>query len=80
MPNVEVWIGDTSDVLEKIQAGPIETQITPNTGLRTLLAKWDVGYFEEPTIYSKKTKAKLSSQGIVRFSKYWNVVSEEILN
>ena len=80
MPDLEVWIGDTREVLEKIQAGRIETQVTPNTELRTLLAQWDVAYVDESAIYSKKTQAKLSSLGILRFSKYWNVISDEILN
>ena len=84
MPDLEVWIGDTREVLEKIQAGRIETQVTPNTELRTLIAQWDVAYVDESAIYSKKTQAKLSaklsSMGILRFSKYWHVVSDEILN
>ena len=63
-----------------MQAGKIDTQNTPNSELRAILTQWDVTYEDEPAIYSKKTQAKLASKGIVRFSKYWNEVSEEILN
>jgi len=80
MPEIEVWVGDTREVLGTMQAGKIETQNTPNSELRAILTQWDVTYEDEPAIYSIKTQAKLASKGIVRFSKYWNEVSEEILN
>ncbi len=79
MPEVEVWIGDTLKVLTQLNSGLVETQMTPNTALRKLLPSWNVSYIEEQAIYSKATQQKLSEKGMVRFSKYWNEVGEEIL-
>lgn len=53
--------------------------MTPNTALRKRLSVCNVTYIEEPSIYSETTKQKLNSKGVVRFSKYWNEVGEEIL-
>lgn len=80
MPEVEVWIGDTLTVLHDINAGSLETQMTPNTTFRKLLAQCQVTYIEEPRIYSVEAKTKLHTKGIMRFSKYWNEVGAEILN
>lgn len=79
MPDIEVWLGDTLEVLTHLHAGKLETQKTPNTDLNQLLAKCNVIYVEEPEIYSKSLSEKLHSKGLIRFSKYWNQVSQEIL-
>ena len=79
MPEVEVWIGDTVDVLAQLNAGSLETQTTPNTIIRNLLSTCKVSYIDEPAIYSEMTKQKLKLKGIVRFSKYWNEVGAEVL-
>ncbi|CEN55685.1 FAD-binding domain-containing protein [Candidatus Methylopumilus turicensis] len=79
MPEVEVWTGDTLALLEILGCGHVETQSTPNSMLRHLLSKCSVTYIEEPAIYSDVTKEKLHARGLMRFSKYWNFVGEEIL-
>lgn len=79
MPEVEVWIGDTLAVLHDINAGSLETQMTPNRTFRKLLAPCQVTYIDEPSIYSTEAKTKLHTKGIMRFSKYWNEVGAEIL-
>ena len=79
IPEVEIWIGDTLEVLKNLNASSVETQMTPNTALKKRLSSCNVTYIEEQSIYSKITKEKLSSKGMVRFSKYWNEVGEEIL-
>jgi deoxyribodipyrimidine photo-lyase len=79
MPEVEVWVGDTLDVLTQLNAGSVETQNTPNTIIRNLLSSCNVSYFDEPAIYAEMTKQKLNAKGVVRFSKYWNEVGAEIL-
>jgi len=79
MPAVEVWVGDILEVLSQLKVGSIETQMTPNTGLRKRMSACKVTYVEELSIYSAVTKKKLDSKGVMRFSKYWNEVGEEIL-
>lgn len=79
MPEVEVWAGDRLAVLRLMNAGSIQTQMTPNTALRKQLAGCDVTYIEEQSIYTKNVKEKLRAKGIVRFSKYWNEVGAEVL-
>jgi hypothetical protein len=79
MPEVEVWAGDRLALLRLMNAGSIQTQMTPNTTLRKQLAGCDVTYIEEQSIYTKNVKEKLRAKGIVRFSKYWNEVGAEVL-
>lgn len=79
MPEVDVWIGDTLSVLNLLHCGHLETQATPNRKIKHLLSKCHVTYFDEPAIYSEATKEKLHARGLMRFSKYWNYVGEEIL-
>jgi deoxyribodipyrimidine photo-lyase len=79
MPEVEVWKGDTLEVLKLLNCGHIETQKTPNMTIRHLLSKCHVRYIDEPAIYSEATKEKLHARGLMRFSKYWSYVGEEIL-
>jgi hypothetical protein len=47
--------------------------------LKHLLSKCHVTYIDEPAIYSKVTQEKLHARGLMRFSKYWSYVGEEIL-
>jgi deoxyribodipyrimidine photo-lyase len=79
MPEVEVWIGDTLAVLNALNCGHVVTQSTPNMTLKHLLSKCHVTYIDEPAIYSKVTQEKLHARGLMRFSKYWSYVGEEIL-
>ncbi|TSA56854.1 MAG: DNA photolyase [Methylophilaceae bacterium] len=79
MPEVEIWLGDTLEVLKELNTGSVETQMTPNTALRKRLSACNVTYVEEQSIYLETTKQKLYSKGVVRFSKYWNEVGAEIL-
>ncbi len=79
MPDVEVWVGDTLEVLKVLNTGSVETQMTPNTALRKRLSGCHINYVEEQPIYNETTKQKLNAKGIVRFSKYWNEVGAEIL-
>ncbi|MFZ9643062.1 MAG: FAD-binding domain-containing protein [Candidatus Methylopumilus sp.] len=79
MPEVEIWVGDILEVLSELNAASVETQMTPNTALKQRLAACRVTYVEEQAIYSETAKQKLNSKGIVRFSKYWDAVGEEIL-
>lgn len=79
MTEVEVWIGDTLAVLNALNCGHVATQSTPNMTLKHLLSKCRVTYIDEPAIYSEVTQEKLHTKGLMRFSKYWNYVGEEIL-
>lgn len=79
MPEVEVWKGDTLTVLNALNCGHVTTQSTPNMTLKHLLSKCHVTYIDEPAIYSEVAKEKLNARGLMRFSKYWNYVGEEIL-
>ena len=79
MPGVEVWTGDRLEVLAHLNAGSIETQMTPNTALRKQLSAYKVTYVDEQSIYPEKVREKLTQKGVIRFSKYWNEVGAELL-
>jgi deoxyribodipyrimidine photo-lyase len=79
MPEVEIWAGDRIAVLKLLDAGHIETQMTPNTALRKQLSVCNVTYVAEQSIYPEIVKEKLTQKGVIRFSKYWNEVGAEVL-
>jgi deoxyribodipyrimidine photo-lyase len=79
MPEVEVWAGDRLAVLKVLNAGSVETQMTPNTALRKQLSACNTTYVAEQSIYPETVREKLHRKGMVRFSKYWNEVGAEVL-
>lgn len=79
MPDVEVWVGNTVEVLNSLNVGKIITQNTPNLMLKSLIKEYDVVYEPELEPYSDSVAKKILPQNLKRFSKYWNVVGAEIL-
>ena len=72
---IEVWYGDTAEVLMKRGVGRIITQDTPNRRVRELLEPFVPKYEPVP----KLAIVDVSSQRLMRFSRYWEKVSPYIL-
>jgi deoxyribodipyrimidine photo-lyase len=79
MPEVEVWVGNTAEVLNKIGVNKVMTQNTPNLKLKAMIAPYGAEYVQEQEPYSQSVAKKLGPKEIKRFSKYWNIVGPEIL-
>lgn len=75
MPKVEVWLGDTRQVLAEHGVGQVVSQNTPNLYVKSLLAPFNPIWQEE----EKFTTAELSLKRLARFSRYWEKVQPEIL-
>jgi deoxyribodipyrimidine photo-lyase len=73
--NVEVWLGDTEEVLIKRGVGRVVTQDTPNRRVRELLDPFVPKYEPVP----KLVNVEISPQRLKRFSRYWEKVSPYIL-
>lgn len=76
MMNVEVWIGDTYEVLLQRNVGELITQATPNAKIRQMLTpfltKW------QPV--DKLVDAEMSDKRLQRFSRYWDKAGPLLLN
>ncbi len=72
LPNVEVWLGDTREVLESRGAGQLKTQNTPNLAVKHLLEPFQTNW--QPEV--KFTDVEVSAQRMKRFSRYWSKVGE----
>ena len=75
MPSVEVWIGDTYEVLMQRGVGRITTQNTPNLKLKSLLAPFSPVWERE----QKLVDIEISSKRLKRFSRYWEKVGPLVL-
>jgi deoxyribodipyrimidine photo-lyase len=68
MMNVEVWVGDTYEVLLQRSVGELITQATPNLKIREMLTpfltKW------QPV--DKLVDVEMSDKRLQRFSRYWD--------
>lgn len=73
LPNVEIWLGDTQEVLEARAIGQLSTQSTPNQEVKNLLEPFRTTWQSEV----KFTEAEISDKRLKRFSRYWNKVGEE---
>lgn len=75
MGNVEVWYGDTYEILMSKNVGSVITQDTPNQKIKALLApflpKW------QPV--DKFVNVEISEKRLKRFSRYWEKVGPLIL-
>jgi deoxyribodipyrimidine photo-lyase len=79
MPEVEVWVGHTSDVLQSLGAANIVTQNTPNLLFKSQLQAYQVDYLAEPPAYDAELANKITAKDLKRFSKYWAIVGSAIL-
>jgi deoxyribodipyrimidine photo-lyase len=75
MQEVEVWIGDTYEVLMKRGVGQITTQNTPNRKLKSILQPFSPQW--EPV--EKFVNIEISNKRLMRFSRYWEKVGPLVL-
>lgn len=75
MMNVEVWIGDTYDVLMQRAVGKIITQDTPNLELKHSLS----GFATKWQTIPKLADIELSAKRLRRYSRYWEKVGPILL-
>lgn len=74
LPNVEVWLGDTREILKERGVGQLVTQNTPNLQLKSLLEPFQTDWQPELQF----TDAEISEQRLKRFSRYWDKVGQEL--
>jgi hypothetical protein len=79
MPDVEIWVGNTAEVLGMLGANKIITQNTPNLVFKSLIKRYEVLYEAESAPYSEAVAQKIMAKDLKRFSKYWNIVGADIL-
>lgn len=75
MPNVEVWFGDTYEVLMSRGVGSVMTQDTPNLKIKALLAPFIPQWWPA----AKFVHIEISKQRLKRFSRYWEKVGPLLL-
>lgn len=75
MNAVEVWLGDTYEVLMKRGVGQVATQNTPNRKLKAILQPFSPQW--EPV--EKFVNVEISSKRLQRFSRYWEKVGPLVL-
>lgn len=75
MPEVEVWVGATSQVLAQRTQGRILTQNTPQKALKQAVSELNMEWRPEPQL----TAASLSDHQLMRFSRYWKVVEPTLI-
>ena len=74
MQGVEVWIGDTSEILKERGVGQIITQNTPNLQQKSILEPFQISWQPELNFID----ADISDQRLKRFSRYWDKVGPEL--
>ena len=74
LQDVEVWIGDTRDVLKERGVGQVFTQDTPNKQLKALLEPFNTQWIPE----IKFAESDISEKRLKRFSRYWEKVGVEL--
>ena len=73
LPSVEIWLGDTCQVLEDRGIGQIMTQNTPNLEVKNMLEAFKVQW--QPEV--KFIDTEISEKRMKRFSRYWSKVGQE---
>lgn len=75
MDGVEVWLGDTHEVLIGRGVGQVITQDTPNTKIKELLSP----FFPQYEPIAKLVNVEISEKRLKRFSRYWEKVGPILL-
>lgn len=75
MEEVEVWLGDTYEILMARGVGQVITQETPNAKIKALLMPFSPKW--QPAI--KFAEVEISRSQLKRFSKYWEKVGPLLL-
>ncbi len=76
MMNIEVWIGDTYEVLMQRNVGELITQATPDPKIKALLAPFLTRW--QPL--DKLVDVEMSDKRMQRFSRYWEKAGPLLLN
>ncbi len=76
MPDVTVWIGKISVVLEQLKAQRLITQETPNQRLKQLVGAYPTTWQPEKKVYTKPLKP----EDIKSFSKFWKITSQDFIS
>ncbi len=79
MPEVEVWVGRTSNVLAALGVASLITQNTPNLMFKSQLQGYQVDYLAEPAAFDSELATNITAKDLKRFSKYWAIVGSAIL-
>jgi deoxyribodipyrimidine photo-lyase len=74
MQGVEVWIGDTSEILKERGVGQLITQNTPNLQQKSILEPFQITWQPELNFID----SDISDQRLKRFSRYWDKVGPEL--
>ena len=74
LQDLEVWVGDTRDVLKERGVGQVFTQDTPNKQLKALLEPFNTQWIPE----IKFAESDISGKRLKRFSRYWEKVGVEL--
>ena len=74
LQDVEIWAGDTREILKARGIGQIITQDTPNKQLKALLEPFNPVY--QPEV--KFAESEISEKRLKRFSRYWEKVGVEL--
>lgn len=76
MPEVEVWFGDTYEILLQKSVGNLVTQQTPNSKYKALLSPFNVEWQPESTL----TQEPLVEKELRRFSRFWEKIKTSLLH
>jgi deoxyribodipyrimidine photo-lyase len=76
MDGVEIWVGDTYEVLMQRGVGRIMTQDTPNLKIKILLEAFAPKWEPVP----KLANVEISSKRLQRFSRYWEKVGPLVMS
>lgn len=76
MEDVQVWRGDTRQVLQERGIGQVITQNTPNLAIKELLQPYTPKWQPESVLVN----AKFSEQRLKRFSRYWEKAGPLLLD
>ena len=74
LQDVEIWAGDTREILKARGVGQVVTQDTPNKQLKALLEPFNPVYQAEV----KFAESEISEKRLKRFSRYWEKVGNEL--
>ncbi len=76
MPEVEVWFGDTDEILKQQAIGHLITQQTPNQRYKDLLAAFNVQWEPEPML----SQEAIGERELRRFSRFWEKIKDALLH
>lgn len=75
MPTVQVWVGNTSEILAQLNTQNIITQDTPNLRIKEQILGYPVTWHPE----EKVCQTNLTVADIKSFSRFWKVASEDFI-